>query len=322
MAEQHDGIANHRGSRMKDEDCAGIVAILMELKYFDEQFVYYGTSYVENGVIKYRMHDKAEKIYRFYENSVQYHLYPLEIVRFVQYKKVPSGKENEIAVEVQADFAKHLKEIYPKQLFRMIQLAGATKASDAARPILKDWQDALELCFVEDKINLFAGAVQMVYQAKQLTDETFKQMINWVDDKHTQIISHTNSRWRKPCKMHGFLYQEYGKQQVYVNALWHKAVERQHEIKAKGLVCTPIFSKEYWMDSMPGWDLTKWRGKFEEDIKTLMDESYFEHLAQLWNLPSVVDNAQFQQQCECIDLEAYPAAKKVIDYYGAIWGCK
>ena len=246
----------------------------------------------------------------------------MEIVRFVQYRKVPSGKENEIAAEVQADFAEHLKQIYPKQLFQAIQKLGAIKAENTAKPIIEVWQDSLELCFVEDKINLFAGAVQMVYQAKQITDATFRQMMDWVEDKHAQIVSHTNVRWRKPCKMHGFLYQEYGKQQVYVNALWHKAVERQHEIKTKGLVCTPIFSKEYWMDSVPGWDLTKWRSKFEEDIKVLMDESYFERLQQLWNLPSVVDNVQFQQLCESIDLETYPAAKKVIDYYGTVWGCK
>lgn len=321
MAEQHNGIANHKGSVVKDENCAGMVAIMMELKYFDEQFVYYGTAYVENNVIKYRIHDKAEKMYQFFEKSAQKSLYPLGIVRYVQYKKVPSGKENEVASEVQASLVEYLKQIYPKELFYLVQKVGETKANNNAQDILQSWQDKLELCFEEDQINLFAGAVKMAYQAKLIDDKVFQQFMEWVENKVTQIISHTNSKWRKPYKMHGFIYWENGKLKIYVNALWQKAAERFYEIKASKLFCTPIFSKTYWLDSMPAWDLTKWRSKFEKDLTLLMDDEYCAYLKQIWSLPAVANKELYQQLSQRIDIEQYPEAKKVLDYYAAVWKC-
>ncbi len=319
--EQHNVIANHKGSAVKDADCAGMVAIMMELKYFDQQFVYYGTTYVENNIIKYRIHDKAEKMYRFFENSMQKHLYPLEVVRYVQYRKVPSGKETEIAAEVQKSLAQYLKDCYPKELYYLLQRVGAIHATNDAQTMLQLWQDQLELCFEGDQINLFAGAVKLAFQSKLIDNQTYLAYLEWIEDKLTQIVSHTNVRWRKSCSMHGFIYWEYGKQQVYTNALWQKAMERQHEVRANQLRCTPIFSKTYWMDSVPTWDLTKWRSKFEEDIAALMDENYLNRLQQIWSLPAVVDAALFQRLSQNVNVEQYPAAKKVIQYYGLLWNC-
>ena len=41
--------------KSRDASASDLVAIMMELKYFDEQFLYYGLAYAEDGVIKYRL---------------------------------------------------------------------------------------------------------------------------------------------------------------------------------------------------------------------------------------------------------------------------
>lgn len=321
MLNQHDARANHKDSKVRDEACAGMVAVLMELKYFDEQFVYYATAYVENNKIKYRMHDKAEKMYRFFEKSTQKNLYPTEVIRYVEYKKVPSGKENDVAVEVQASVVEYMKEIYPKELFYLLRKTGAVSASNNAYPILLQWQDNLELCFEEDQITLFVGAVKMAYRAKMIDTVILQQFLDWADDKIAQIVGHTNLKWRKPYQMHGFLYWENGKLKSYVNALWYKVAERQYALLADKLLCTPIFSKTYWLDSIPTRDLLKWRDTFEKEISVLMNDTYCDYLHQIWNLPSTVDRDWYQKLYSGIDVSQYPKAKKVLDYYGNIWRC-
>lgn len=321
MLTQYDAHANHKDRKVRDEECAGIVAVLMELKYFDEQFVYYGTAYVENNRIKYRMHDKAEKMYQFFEKSAQKNLYPTEVIRYVQYKKVPSGKENDIAAEVRISLAEHLKEIYPKELFYLLRKTGVVPASNSAYPILLQWQDKLELCFEEDQIMLFVGVVKMAYKAKMIDTVALQQFLDWADDKTAQIASHTNLKWRKPHQMHGFLYWENGKLKSYVNALWYKVAERQYELLANKRLCTPIFSKTYWLDSMPTRDLLKWRDTFEKELPVLMDDTYCDYLHQIWNLPPTIDRAWYQELCSGIDVSQYPEAQKVLDYYGNIWRC-
>ncbi len=321
MLNQHDGRANHQGSKVRDEAAAGMVALLMELKYFDEQFVYYGTAYVEDNRIKYRMHDKAEKMYQFFEKSTGKDLYPTGIVRYVQYKKVPSGKENDVAVEVQASLAEYLKEIYPKELFYLLRKTGAVPAKNSAYSILLKWQDKLELCFEKDQIALFVGIVKLAYKAKMIDTDTLKQFTDWADDKIAQIVSHTNLKWRKPYQMHGFLYWENGKQKSYVNALWYKVAEHQYTLLANKVLCTPIFSKTYWLDNLPTRDLLKWRDTFEKELPILMNDTYCEYLHQIWDLTSTIDYEWYRELCAGIDIVHYPETQKVLDYYGMIWRC-
>ena len=51
--------------KSRDVTTAETVAQMAQLKYFDEQYLYYGCAYLYEGTIKYRLHENAEKIAAF-----------------------------------------------------------------------------------------------------------------------------------------------------------------------------------------------------------------------------------------------------------------
>ena len=62
-------LTNDEIYQSRDVSTAEMVAVMMELKYFDEQFLYYGLAYAEDGVIKYRLNDNPLPLCRFCKGS-------------------------------------------------------------------------------------------------------------------------------------------------------------------------------------------------------------------------------------------------------------
>lgn len=304
--------------KSRDAAAAEAVSMMADLKYFDEQFIYYTTAYVEKQTIKYRLHENADKMYSFFINSPQRGLYPVEITQHGYFKKVPSGKESEVAVEVQNNTLNNLKNMYPKELFRFLDALGKLSPNDSAAKIMRKWQEELELCFIEEKINLFWGELQAVQAAKLLTEDTFFTLKEWVEDRKAQIAKHENVPWHRKHTIHGFMYWENGVKKVYVNAQYSLAMQRLCEIKEQGAYCTPLFTKKYWLDSKSERKLLEWREVFKNDLLEAMDDSYLNYLKEIHQLPSVIDSMAFKEMTQAIDTDKYPSAKQVLNYYKTV----
>lgn len=305
----------------RDAATTSLVAIMAELKYFDEQFLYYGTAYVENGKIKYRINENALSIYQFFASAAERKLCPMPIVSHIQMRKVPSGKEGEIAMEVRAQFVEKLRRYYPKELFQILWKLGNTTSSDQALPILLEWQEELLFCFHADKIQLFTGAVKLAFGAKILRDESFYKLVRWCNKRSEQIQHSINIVWRDKHSYYGFLYWKEGCWEAYSNAELSIVMEHLCDRMIMGLCCTPIFEKHYWFDSKPSWSIKNWRTQFEHDMKEQMNENYFNWLKKIQSVPSVVDLRLFQESIDRIDQEKNPFARKALLFYGSKWHC-
>ena len=91
-------LTNDEIYQSRDVSTAEMVAVMMELKYFDEQFLYYGLAYAEDGVIKYRLNDNPLPLCRFWADCTQKGLYPTGLTQHVQLAKVPSTRPMGTAV--------------------------------------------------------------------------------------------------------------------------------------------------------------------------------------------------------------------------------
>ena len=196
--------------KSRDTTVSELVAQMMELKYFDEQFMYYATAYVENDVIKYRLNRSASAMYDFWANSMERHIYPTGVKRHVQLLKVPSGKEEEKAMEVRDTFIIKLQKMFPKELFQMLAALGAVPPTDGAKDLLEQWQDELELCYEEDQICLYAEASKEAYNRKILTDETWEKIKQWVKSRQEQISRNQNVIWNNKKYIYGYLFEQNG----------------------------------------------------------------------------------------------------------------
>lgn len=306
----------------RDATTTSLVAIMAELKYFDEQFLYYGTAYAEDGKIKYRMNENALPIYQFFAHASERKLYPIPVVNYIQMRKVPSGKESEIAAEVRKQFVERLEEDYPKELFQILLRFGNTISSDRALPIFLDWQEELLFCFHADSIQLFSGAIQWAFDAKLLRLESFNKLMAWCDERKEQIQHSTNVIWRDKRFYYGFLYWKDEHLEAYSNAELSIVMEHLCALMIDGIYCTPIFEKYYWFDSNPSWNIKKWRIQFEQDMKQQMNEKYFYWIKKILAVPAVIDAQLFQNSVDKIDGDKYPLAVKALLFYGSKWHCR
>lgn len=312
-------LSNEDIYKSRDVSTAEMVAIMMELKYFDEQFMYYGCAYAQDGVVKYRLNENAKSLYRFWKNSEENGIYPTNIVKYVRLLKVPSGKENERSVQVQKEFAEKLKATYPLTLFRALNDLGAEPAFDAAEEILRDWQEELELCYDADKIELFAGAVKMSFDAKLLKKATFARFKHWIEERKELISNSDNVIWRDKRIFYGFMYWQDGQAKVYSNAEKVIVHEHRYELLCQKVFCTPIFAKGFWFDAEPVRKISGWRDIFEKYLFALMQDDYIEYLQQIRQLPAAVEKEKMDRWLEQIDGRQYPEALRVLNYYQMRW---
>ena len=305
--------------KSRDVSTAEMVAMLAELKYFDEQFIYYGCAYAQDGVVKYRINEKAEKLYRFWQNSEANGIYPTNITKYVQLLKVPSGKEQEKRLLVQQAVVEKLKEDYPLILFQALSDLGATVAEDRAAEILRTWQDELDLCYEEDRIELFAGCVRLAFEAKLLTKTTFQAFEKWLEARKEIIGNCENVIWRDKRYFYGFVYWQDGRAQIYSNADETIVQKHRYDVLCQKMYSTPIFTKYYWFDSQPQYTISQWRALFEKQLLALVQEEGSKYLQQIWQLPAIVQKAQLDKWLEQMAGQQYTDALQVLSYYQMRW---
>ena len=312
-------LTNDQLYHSRDASVAQLVAAMMALKYFDEQFMYYALAYAEDGRIKYRLHTNPLPLYRFQAACPQKGLCPTAITKHVQLSRVPSGQEELVAAQVRQTIIDKLQAAYPKALFQALENLGRTAPSDAAQPLLASWQEELALCYDADAIALFAGLCQRAYAAKRLTAPAFAAFTAWSSQRSEQIANCENVIWRKRHDLHGLLVEEGGQLRIYSNAELPLVLDRAYKLEAQGLACTPILSKHYWLDAQPKWSLQRWRAQFESDLQSLMDEGYRQRFQALLALASPISAEQFAKASAAVDTAAYPQAAEVLAYYQNLW---
>lgn len=303
----------------RDASVSQLVAIMMELKYFDQQFLYYGMAYVCDGIIQYRLNENPLPIYQFYAQSAQQGLCPTGITTHVQLIKVPSGHEAATAAKVRDAFITQLKADYPKALFQALEQLNTIAATDIAWETLNEWHDQLELCFDADQIQLFLGLCQMAYEAKILTHTAYTTLKSWAQQRAAQIANCENVIWRDKRYFYGFLYWKNDEKRIYCNTYLPIVMDRAYQLKAQGVSCTPILSKHYWFDAQKSWSIMNWRSKFEADLWQLFDANYLSRFQAIRTLSTPIQPQTFAAAFSALDTARFAEASKVLNYYRNRW---
>ncbi len=312
-------LTNDEIYQSRDVSTAEMVAAMMALKYFDEQFLYYALAYAENGVIKYRLNDNPLPLYQFWADSTHRGLYPTGITKHVQLAKVPSGQEETVAAQVRQTFAEKLSACYPKSLFQALTYLGSQTATNTALEPLTLWQNDLELCYEQDRINCFASLCQMAYEAKLLTASAYHRLTQWSSQRSEQIANCENVIWHDKHYFYGFLYWQDGQEHIYSNAELPLVLDHAYTAQSAGLACTPVLCKHYWFDAHLDWNIIKWRSLFEADLLHIYDADYKEQFQALRALPPAISQKQFAAACSAVDNDHYPEAAKTLGYYRNRW---
>lgn len=303
----------------RDAETAIEVSRLMELKYFDTQFLYYGVAYAEQGRVKYRLHDNAERMVRFVGQCAEKGLYPTEIRSRTTLKKAPSGHEQIVAEEARQEFVELLKQEYPVEFYRGLTGLGETVADNTAEERLREEQKKLEYCYDPDKIQLFQGLVQMAFEQKVLQPGALQEFRTWSRKRLEVIRDCTNIFRNRKKTFYGYRYLENGVWHSYCNGDLITAEKRRYEAMVQGMVCTPMAAKDYWLDSCPDKKIPLWKAEAEAYFNTLMDEAYLACLLDLRNMHNHVDAEKLAELIHRMEQQNAHQAVRTLRYYQNCW---
>lgn len=146
------------------------------LGYFDIEFTTYGTAYLLDGEMNYRISNEDDQIYHFMETAVVKDIFCANIWQYSKRYAVPSGTKDEKELLVKYITARQLQKLYPKELFEQLADIAAMVRENTAYPLLKQEQELLEGLFEADELRYYEELVWHCYNLFALDKNSYQEL--------------------------------------------------------------------------------------------------------------------------------------------------
>lgn len=288
---------------------------------FDKEFELYGCTYWEDGKIYYCISQYQEAVQQFIAQCAQKHIYPTPLERYVKRIAVPAGMEEELLAETKLEMAAKMQRQYGKRYFEAMLPFMQAEPNDAAYPFLQQFADTIEGYFQADALQIFAGTVQMAYEAKILTDSGYMQFQQWLAENRRQIEDDPVISADVDRTLYGICYEDTGQlPKFFIDAQKKAVIDKKQQLELQGLLVTPVYAKRYEMKNFG--EMPAARKSFRAKMERYYGEWYFNFIKNLKSLSGVIEQDMLQDlQQQFIQTGAGEAADAV-RYYQYRWNGK
>ena len=166
--------------RMRDAEIAEGMGRQAELGWFDVEFTMYGTAYLADGELCYRVSDLSDHIYHYMESHSVDDCYFGKVLSLTQRCPVPIGMQEEKALDVKKTLARTLRAAYPQELFDLLAQIAETARLDDAYALLLDEQEALEGRFDDGELRCYQELTAYSYSCLKLSRSHYDQIMSWI----------------------------------------------------------------------------------------------------------------------------------------------
>lgn len=306
---------------IRDLTCINSVSHMAEYGKYEEEFLVYGCSCLENGKIMYRISPQYEEIAQYVRQAVQKGLYPSPIQSIMRRHTVLTGQHQQLLYETELELAKALQKNYSRPFFDSLAQCININADDGAREIFDALRVQLNGIFSESALQIFEGLADMAYRAKHLTDDAWEEIQSWLRKVKTQMEHDVVAKKPFVRTFYGFCYiDSKGKYQYKANAQEDIVVDEQRKLKRQGLAVSPIFHKTYWYDY--GVEPKVLREAFKQELVTYYDDVYWHHWKTIKALSPVVSADVYEAQLANIEVSGTKEEKEAFIEYGYDWNVK
>lgn len=302
----------------RDLQTAVEVEHLYKLNYFSEEFILYGTAYVENGIKQYRFHENSKPVYQFCKECVCNNRLSLPPEEYVKMIKVETGMKERERMRFANDLILQMQKLYTVEIFQFQKMYQNTPFYDSAYSILLEWKKDLLSCFSIEQIHLFQGAVEFARGAKKLSTASFRYFMHWIEKREIQIEEAFENNDDKIKSYAGFLYREDEQWKIFSNAVEEIVWKKRYQYQKNGIFCTPILQKSYCKAYHPDWKPIQWKVSFETLLKEQMNSQYIFKIMQLYDLPSVINPVELYKIIEKQERQHNDEAVAVMRYYALL----
>lgn len=273
------------GSR--DMQASSAVAVMAQLGRFETEFLIYGTAVQENDhKIYYYATTNQEKLYQCIEKARFEERYFMPMIRYIKRLKVPADLEEVWLAKTKIELIQQMKHQYEFFLPRMEPLF-RREPTDQALGLLEQYQEAIDGYFDDTLLQLFEGLVNMSYEGKILSRQSFLNLKKWHDKIRHQMHDDPVCVDSITREFYGFVFvDKHGKRNTVFDAQKMNVVEMQQEKMIRGYLTGPIMKKQYAFKQFG--DMPKIHQQYSDWLLSAQSESYFQMIAQLKKMPGVV----------------------------------
>lgn len=302
----------------RDAQCAADVKQMEELGKFPVEFRVYGTaSQARDGEILYRAGENEDKLYDYMQEARLRDVMFTPILTDVVYEKVSSDQQAQKMYETKYGLIKKMKLHYEGcNFFDLMKPLFDTSSNNNGYEVIEAFQKEIDGYFEDAFMQLFIGMVDMAFDAKILTIESYRYFKAWYDDVYRQMEDMPVVEELYKRTFYGFVYHNNsGAPKVFCDARRMTVVHKREELILKGYLVGSIVKKRYSFSEMSA--LSGARNAFRMWLLELEDSIYFDRLHVLKRQVGVIDEIKIQEVKDSVenDVDAYRA----VCYYEKLW---
>ena len=303
---------------IRDLTCIHSVAHMAECGKYEEEFIVYGCSSVENGKIVYRISPSVREILQFKEQAVLDNQLVSPVHTLMNRCLVQTGQHEQRLYETEIRLANTLRKLYSHLFFEQLAVCNEALFNDDAKEIFDNLRFQMSGIFSLDYLQILQGLVAMAYFAHVLTPAALLEIQQW-QKKVQQQLEH-DVFIAKPFKRTFFgicyLNQE-GKPQYKVNAQEFMIMMEQRKLKQRRIPVTHNLQKTYWYGY--GIEPKEIKEQFKKQLATYYGETYWLYWKKIKGLAPVVEKTKFQQALKLIEVTNVPEQKDAFLEFGYDW---
>ena len=286
----------------RDLRVAETVGQKLELGWLEIEFTVYGTSYLRNGEMHYKISTDAGKIYQFIENALTDDIYCSNIQTFTHMCHVPIGMNEDVLMEIKKMLAAKMYKAYPKELFVLLNKIAKQIQNDDAYPLLLEEKDKVESIFDEHKLKDFRVLINHCYSLQRLSKEHYKELLAWLDIEEACMQDSFVTKDIFEKTFYGIAYP-FGDHYKYIDdSVLEYTYRKKYELEKEGIWTSPIFAGTLWHNYQ--YTFKDCRKTYNNMFKTTVNKELLKKLGNLFEKPLVIRSEKILQEAKQLSLEA------------------
>jgi hypothetical protein len=305
----------------KDLVAANDFVQALKLGCFDREFTYFGTAYLVGGAVQYRISGKELELRKYVEKGAVHGLAPTPALCVTRRYPVPSGKEDAVKEKVIRETGRAVRELYNQIFFDAVAGLAARPATNAAFEGLEALRESLDGSYDKQELHLFEGMLLTAIDSRVLSIQGYQALANWLEDVFRQMADDITLKGNYRKTLSGFAWEDKnGKRGFFGNAMSEATYRARDEHVLRGLLCTPVFSREYSLRDMA--EFPQVRRNFQAELEECFADRYFKRLHWLKSLPAGISAAEYLESAKTLEGRCSETAWQVFQSLRLRWNIK
>lgn len=297
----------------RDLRVAETVGQKLEMGWLEIEFTVYGTTYLKNGEMHYKISSEAGKIYQFMENVLTEDIYCSNIQTFTHMCHVPIGMNEDVLMEVKKILAAKMYKAYPKELFVLLDKIAKHIQNDDAYPLLLEEKDKVESTFDEHKLKDFRVLIKHCYSLRRLSKEHYRELLDWLDKEEECMQDSFITKDIFEKSFYGIAYPLGDTYKYMDDSVLEYTYRKKYELEKDGIWTSPIFAETLWHNYQ--YTFKDCRKTYDTMFKTAINKALLGKLGALFEQPLVIASNELLQEMDQLS----PEANETLERYMKKW---